>query len=229
MKQRVPLEVCEDWAKNHSDQLLLDVAADPCLFLSYVETLDEHDLDHPIKRFPPRNATDVMADWERPLTYLWELAELWHTKPLIAVLKSRQMLMTWLFLSLYLWDPAYHVGRRIFLQSKKEEDAKELLNRQKGMLKRLPACIRPRYRATTTRIQFYEHDSEIRAMPQGADQVRSYTFSGGYVDEAAFQELFEASYGACLPTIEGGGKLTVVSTAAPSFFIDLHGDKIERA
>ena len=206
----------------------MNVAADPCLFLSFVETLDEHDLDHPIKRFPPRNDTDVMAEWERPLTYLWELAELWHVEPLIAVLKSRQMLMTWLFLALYTWDPTYHIGRRIFLQSKKEEDAKELLNRQKGILKRLPDCIRPRYRTTSTRIHFYEHDSEIRAMAQGADQVRSYTFSGGYCDEAAFQDRFEESFGACLPTIEGGGRLSVVSTAAPSFFMSLHSDEIGR-
>ena len=81
-------------------------------------------------------------------------------------------------------------------------------------------------RHTATRLSFYEHDSEIRAIPQGADQVRSYVYSGLLVDEAAFQDQFQEAYAAMLPTIEGGGRLTLVSSANPSFYEDLIKDKV---
>lgn len=40
-------------------------------------------------------------------------------------------MMSWLFVGLYLWDAQFHPGRLIFFQSKKAEDANDLIARAK--------------------------------------------------------------------------------------------------
>jgi len=56
------------------------------------------------------------------------------------------------------------------------------------------------------------------AVGQGADQMRSYTASYVMLDEVAFWEQAEASWGALKPTIQGGGKICLISSANPGFF-----------
>lgn len=217
--QRLPWWQASKWVQTQRDRLYYLLPQDPTIFLNYVWTVDEHDYVTPIKRFPGPETHK----------YLWKLAQIWHESPLIVVAKSRQMLMTWLFLSLYLWDAAYHTGRRIIFQSLKEEHAKDILLKAKGVLQRIPKSIRPRHHYRGTRLRFYEHDSEIMAVAQGEEQVRSYMASGIFADEAQNQDKFEASYVAAKPTILGGGRYTVIGTAAPGFFEQLWADRLDEA
>lgn len=226
--RRYPWKLCRKWIDEYPQQLLVEVSKDPLLFLNFVWTLDEHDGAHPIKRFPPWNESDERMPWEHPMGYLWEVAKIWYSEPLIVMGKSRQMMATWLITSLYLWDAAFHVGRRIFFQSLKEEHAVEKLKASVDVLRRLPPCLRPHYRAPAKKLVFPEHHSQIQALAQGESQVRQYTFSGGLCDEAAMQPEFGAAYAAMLPTIERGARLTIVSSASPGFFSDLYHDVLGR-
>lgn len=194
---------------------------DPWIFVTeFCYTLDSHDRVQSVKLFPKRK-------------FLRELTKLWMTHPLLVVAKSRQMMATWLFVCLYLWEAIMIPGRLIFLQSKREEDAignanaaTGLLGRTRFVLDHLPAGLRPEFRATVNKIEFPANHSTIWAIPQGPDILRQHTASGILSDEMAFQYLAEDAYTAAIPTIENGGKFTAVSTANPGFFEKLFNDKL---
>jgi hypothetical protein len=76
----------------------------------YVFTIDPHDGSHPIKRFPKKE-------------YLEYLVDRWLKEHLLLVPKSRQIMASWIFTALYLWDAQFHEGRYNYFQSKKEEDS----------------------------------------------------------------------------------------------------------
>ena len=172
-----------------------------------VYTNDEHDAINPTKRFPDRD-------------YLRILSDLWLRTQLLLVPKSRQMLITWLFVSCYLWDTIFKRGRLNFFQSKKEEDADRLIQRAYFIWQHQPDWIKALNPAIYTfcHLKFPITHSEIWGVPQGGDQIRQYTSSGIFSDEMAFQTDAEDAYTGALPTIKGGGKFTGVSSANPGFF-----------
>jgi len=187
---------------------------------NFCYTLDSHDTENPKKLFPNR-------------IYLRELTQLWLEHPLIVIAKSRQMLATWLFVCLYLWDAVTFTGRLIFLQSKREEDAigsyisaTGLLGRTRYVLEHLPSELKPPFKATVNKIEFPTRNSTIWAIPQGPDVIRQHTASGILSDEMAFQYLAEQAYTAAIPTIENGGRFTAISTANPGFFQNLFLDNL---
>jgi hypothetical protein len=142
------------------------------------------------------------------------------TEPLLLIPKSRQMLVTWLYVSCYLWDAQFHYGRLNFFQSKKEEDADRLVQRAFFIYEHQPDWIKAIFPAEYSycHIRFKKGKSEIWGVPQGGDQIREYTSSGIFSDEMAFQTQAEDAYTGSLPTIKGGGRFTGVSSANPGFF-----------
>ena len=156
--------------------------------------------------------------------------------PLLILCKSRQMLMTWLFCALAVWDAAFHHGRLIMLQSKREEDAigdfttgDGLLGRCKFILNHVPGrrLLGLEYREVFNKVIFTGHNSTLWAIPQGADIIRQRTASGILSDEAAFQDEFSDAYVAARPCIRGGGWFVALSTANPGFFQRLYQDTID--
>lgn len=174
-----------------------------------VQTLDEHDQSHPIKPLPMHKA------------YMKELADHFLNEQLLLIEKSRQMMVTWLMVSCLLWDVLFHEGRRVFIQSKKEADAAELLNRMWHIYDSFPephgSLIRERFPATKTytQIAFNRNKSFVHAVPEGAHHLRQFTASRIFIDEAAFQPKLEDAIIGSKPTVVGGGQLILVST--PNF------------
>lgn len=198
---------------------------DPLAFLEhFVWTIDQHDEERPIKPFPAH----------RP--HIQVLVDLWRTNRLLAIVKSRQMLCTWLFVALSLWETMFHHGRLIMLQSKRLDDAvgdevagDGLLGRAKVILANLPRPMVATLGVQTKydRITFRARNSALWAIPQGADIIRQRTCSGILSDEAAFQEEFEHAYTAAMPTIRGGGWFVALSSAHPGFFQKLIEDTVD--
>lgn len=199
-----------------------DAGQDPLLFISdFVYTLDTHDKINPIKKFPG----------SRP--HIQAMVKLWQDNPLLAIVKSRQMMQTWLFTALSLWDCLFNEGRLIMLQSKTEREAigemwsgQGLLGRCKFIYSQLPIWLRPAMRPKEKKVSFPTRHSTLWAIPQGADIIRSYTSAGILSDECAFQDEFSEAYGASVPTIRGGGWFVALSTAHPGFFQTLWNDNI---
>ena len=172
----------------------------------YTFTLDEHDKINPIKKLP--------MDKE----YLRDMAALFLNEKLLIIEKSRQMLITWTMIACHLWDAMFHEGRRIFFQSKKEQDANHLVDRAKFIYERLPNWLKQMYPANPPaycKLEFGKHNSIIQGIPQGAEQLRQYTASRIFSDEMAFQEKNEEAFIASKPTLTGGGHFIGVSS--PNF------------
>lgn len=172
----------------------------------YCFTLDPHDKKMPVKRFPQ-------------YPYMEHMIDVWEKEDLILVVKSRQMMASWLYVALHLWDAMFHQGRTIFFVSKKEQDAGydsqlSLLSRAMFILDRLPESMKPKYKKglQPPKLEFPELHSSIMAMSQDSEGLRQYTASRILSDEMAFQERAEKAYIAMKPTIDGGGALTGIST-----------------
>jgi len=71
----------------------------------------------------------------------------------------------------------------------------------------------------------FPNGSEIIGIGQGADQLRQLTITAILGDEVAFWEHAREFYSASKPTIEGGGRITLVSSAYPGFFEQLVHDQ----
>lgn len=195
---------------------------DPWLFLmDCVYTNDAVDKKAPVKLLPPRE-------------YARLYARLWQKYPLLAIPKTRRMTMSWFTIGLYVWDTLFHKGRFNAFVSKKEDDANELVERAKFIVDNIPTNriakeFIPKYHSKFNYLAFPDLGSKIQGFPQGADQLRQFTFSGIFGDESAFWEYADKFYSASFPTIEGGGRMTLVSSPAPGFFKKLCFDAMDVA
>lgn len=142
--------------------------------------------------------------------------------------------MSWVNIALYLWDTMFHVGRNNAFVSKKEDDADDLVKRAKFILENIPETELPKqfipsWDYVFGKLRFPEINSYITGYPQGADQLRAYTFSGILGDEMAFWEKAEMMFAASMPTLEGGGRFTAISSPGPGFFKRLVFDRLDEA
>jgi len=190
---------------------------------TWAYTLDSHDPENPIKTFPEKEYIKILVD-------------LWLTKPLLLIPKTRQLMMSWIFTALYLWDTQFHVGRLSFFQSKKADDADDLVKRAKFIYDHEPRFLKryyengsfhdlicnPQHGGQHTQGKFVlpQIYSEIRGIPEGGDIIRGYAASGIFEDEMAFQPESSDAYTAAKPTLSSIGRFTGVSTAEDSTFFD---------
>lgn len=196
---------------------------DPWAFLTEcVYTLDSVDAVNPVKLYPNRD-------------YLKLFVRLWQRYKLIAVPKSRRMTMSWTCIGLELWDAIFHTGKFGAFVSKKEEDAGELIKRAKFILDHIPKykihpSMLPRIeeRAKPPALKFPDIHSALQGFPMGADQLRQFTFSSIFGDESAFWPEAEAFYTGAKPTLDGGGRMTLVSSVAPGLFQQICFDTLDQ-
>jgi hypothetical protein len=140
---------------------------------------------------------------------------------LVFVLKARRLGLSWLALAYALWTAIFHQGIRVLILCKTETDASELLDRVRRMRDRLaadrasshilgalPRPAKVRDAVTTLDIG----SSTIRALVGTPAAARSETAGLVVADEFAFQRRAGGIWRALLPTIEGGGRLAVIST-----------------
>lgn len=196
------------------------IVNDPFEFLKAINTKDEVDPKQTTKPFP----------WD--IKYIELYTRLWMKRRLLAIPKSRRMKMTWTNLALYTWLTAFHKGKLNGIVSKKEEDSDDLIRRCKYILEhpieaRLPKELIPKFEYKFNHLYFPEMESTLQGFPSGSDQLRQFTFSGLMFDEMAFWDKAEDAYSAAYPTIEGGGKMTLISSPGPGFFKNIVFDALD--
>lgn len=180
-------------------------------FAFYVTTKDEHKHGAESTRpFPLRN--------DKP--YIWDVLDTFLAEKLVLIEKSRQLMISWVCCLYALWLAKYQKNRMIFIQSKKEESAANLVfntdtnvARISFMETNLPVELRSKVIWSYGKGIFPETGSMIWGIPEGGDQIRSYVPSLVISDEAAFQPEFESAWKAAKPCIDGGGQFIAVSTA----------------
>jgi hypothetical protein len=170
---------------------------------SFAWTQDEHDEAKPFKRLPDKQ-------------YLRLLAYAWVHEPLLAIPKSRQMMVTWLFCATAVHETLFRPAKTTAWISKKFDDANaHIEKRVQGVADRLPKnrLHVPKYRFIKGQFESSDSGSIIMAMGEEAKGLRQYTFSWIFDDETAFQEQASEAIQAALPTVNGGGRFTLVSSA----------------
>jgi hypothetical protein len=199
---------------------------DPYAFLvDCVKTLDQ--ATQRVRRFPHTDdPTPTCAC--RPnrgcRNYLDHLVQRWLGEKRFIMPKSRRVLASWTMVGLHCWLARFFPGTSIAFVSRKQglndsEGAAELVRRVKFIEEHLPVELPPlKFEYNFARLKYPEIGSEIIGVAQGADQLRQYTLSAIFADEMAFWEEAHDTYSASLPTLEGGGRFTGVSSAHPGFF-----------
>lgn len=164
-------------------------------------------------------------------SYREHLVNRWFTEQRILVPKSRRMMASWTMLGCHYWLARYQPNSFIAIVSRKrgETDAEgsaELVKRIRFIHEHLPSEITPlKLEYQFARIRLPQVNSEIVGIGQGADQLRQYTCTAIFFDEFAFWEEAQASYAASFPTLEGGGRLAIVSSPNPGYFKQLCHDE----
>lgn len=205
---------------------------DPYYWLTnWARTLDTHDPGNPIKPFPEKE-------------YIRIIVEKFLKCNLLLIPKSRQMMLSWIIVALALWDAQFHKGRLTFFQSKKADDANDLVLRAKHIWDHQPKFLKVFYEGKVAKelrcnpqnrgehvynsLRFPDIYTEIRGIPEGGDVIRMHTASLIVSDEMGFQPEARAAFTAARPTISNNGRFIGISTAEDnSFFEDLVFDNIE--
>jgi hypothetical protein len=215
------------------------------VFESGLVTKDEHDMTCPAKPFPNdaylhftldvlliagRILPPALARYARPPHVTPGWTEAIASSGIVLIEKSRQVMATWLCCAYMLWRAKFHQHQLILVQSKREDDAANLVfakepwqARMSFMETHLPKYLQsvawPRG-GSFCQLTF-PSGSRAWGIPEGGDIIRSNTASVIFSDEAAFQPEFGASFTAALPAIKGGGSYIGVSSAEPGAFAEL--------
>jgi hypothetical protein len=211
-----------------------------------VWTLDEARPEEPVRQFPSGackacgiycvGSTGKCAKCEgeaKPIDYFRLITEQWVKRdpPILAVPKPRRMRMSWLFCALHTWLACTSRGVAAYLISTKEEKSKELIERCVHILRHVPTTLlkvpRWEYYVRPPRIVFPALQSKIVGIGEGPDQLRQFTATAVMCDEIAFWRWPRSSFTAIKPTIEGGGRIVLLSSANPGFFKQLVGGEIQ--
>lgn len=195
---------------------------DPYKFLvECVWTLDQ--ATQSVRRFPDIADSECSCEW-RCKNYLAHLINRWLREKRLLVPKSRRVMVSWVMVALHCWLARFFPGSSIAFVSRKQglndsEGAAELVRRVKFIEEHLPVEVEPvAFQYNFARLKYPAIGSEIIGFAQGADQLRQYTLTAIFADEMAYWELAHDTYSASLPTLEGGGRFTGVSSANPGFF-----------
>jgi len=186
-------------------------------FGKYVVTKDEHaEGEYSVRRFPTRA--------EKPA--IWDVLDTVQHEPMVAIEKSRQLVVTWLMCLYCLWVAKFQRNRLVFAQSKKEEDAANLVfntewpkARMSFIEYNLPEQLKSDCLASYGKLYFRDTGSSIWGVPEGGEQIRSYTPTLVFSDEFAYQPEAEEAWTAAKPCITGGGKFIAVSSAKSGAFM----------
>lgn len=182
---------------------------------SIIYTLDQANLQDPIRNLPD-------------YPWLKAIAMEWMDEKMLAIVKSRRMIITWTMVFLHLWLAMFREGAAIFFVSDKEEKSDELVRRAEFIFNYIPddMVLKPKMKPSYCYMDFPGINSYIQGVAMGANQLRQYTATALFFDEFAFWEKAKETFMASKPTTEGGGRLTCVSSPKESFFKEVCFDLI---
>lgn len=173
--------------------------SNPWHFLtSYVKTLD------------PALGTLAYPDYP----YLKELIAHALTHRYLLVPKSRQMMVTWSMLSLFLWRALFRQSGVYLFLSRNERCAEELLERVRFILSNLPEYMQPQLATDNkSEIEFKGLGSRLLSLPASPDGPRMYSPTAVFWDEMAFTPFDSQIWTALKPAVESGGSFVGVSSS----------------
>lgn len=140
---------------------------------------------------------------------------------MIAIPKSRRMLVTWTVSVWACWQARFHPNTLGFFQSENEEKAAFAIDRRMQFIEdnlqdewcKLDRVQWKTKEGTVGKFQYKHNASVLWGVPQGGDIIRGYTFSFLIMDESEFQKEGASALRAALPIVENGAKLVILSSS----------------
>lgn len=197
-------------------------AADPAYFIDQFGVID--------KPKAPKSEGEVFADeldttggteggtvrfrlWPAQVAVMGTIA----TSRKSIILKARQLGISWVVCGYVLWLCLFHENQSIFLFSKRQKDADELIRRIKALYARLPGELRDRLpkigRKNNVREMEWSNGSKIQSMPDTKDSGVGNTASLVVLDEWARMQHGKTLYEQISPVMEAAGQMIILSTA----------------
>ncbi len=141
------------------------------------------------------------------------LARVLQAERLVIVLKARQLGLTWLVLAFVLWLVLFYPVAQVLLFSRRDDEAVDLLKtRLRGMYDHLPTWLKVRaFNVDNDHEWELSTGSRVLAFPTTAGD--SYTATLAVVDEADLLPDLDRLMRAVKPTIDGGGRMVLLSRA----------------
>jgi hypothetical protein len=166
-------------------------------------------------------ATQQMRRWPGEKRYLQELIGIFQEEKMIALPKSRRMMISWTISAWAVWNARYHPHHAVFLQSENEDKAAFLTDKRCSFIENTlnDKNLRRTYKPTKTakgaigRITYHDTGSYLYAIPQGDSVIRSYTPSIVVMDESEHQQEGREALVAALPLVEKGVQLILLGTS----------------
>lgn len=142
--------------------------------------------------------------------------EVINLNQMVVILKARQLGLTWLVLAYALWLLLFHPISTVLLFSLRDNEAVHLLSdeRLRGMFLSLPDWMRPAEIKTDAHVWRLANGSTAKAFPTSAGD--SYTATLAIVDEADLVPDLNKLMRRVKPTIDGGGKMILLSRSDKS-------------
>jgi len=166
-------------------------------------------------------ASAEIRRWPAEKNYLRELGQAIREENLLAIPKSRRMLVTLRLAAYCTHRIRYEPANAIFWQSQNEDKAAEVVNYRCAFIEDHlddPELRRP-YQAHRTsagkigRMTYAGTGSYIVGIPQGADAIRSFTGTVLVMDEIEHQEQGREALVAAIPLVEKRAKLILVGSS----------------
>jgi len=153
--------------------------------------------------------------------YFRPIVEALLREPVLFCAKSRDLMLSWLFVGFFTHDCMTNPGVEVLFQSQTEEKAAELVGYAKCLYDRQDDDIKAQYplaqplaKQSALELNFSD-GNRIVGIPHGADKIRSYHPTALLIDEAAFipdaGQSFDEAIAACQ-------KIAVLSSANTGWF-----------
>jgi len=165
-------------------------------------------------------ATQTQARWPAHMGYLKELLAFVDEHQMVAIPKSRRMMVSWALAAWCTHRARFFPNNAIFWQSENEDKAAFVVqNRCAYIEDHIDEGRRRSYSAIRTtkgvigRLTYRDTKSYIWGIPQGGDVLRTYTPAVLVMDECDFMQEGPAALTAALPAVEKGSKLVLISSS----------------
>jgi len=181
---------------------------DPARFIHDHAIIDDAQPDNPDAAV----ATMPFHLWDAQRDLLRDM----HAERLLLILKARQLGISWLICAYALWLCLFRPGRVVLFFSIGQDEANEMLRRVNVMYWRLAPALRaqlPTLAKENTGEMVWGNGSRIQSLPARKTAGSGYTVSLVVLDEFAKNVWAREIYTAVKPTIDGGGKMIILSSA----------------
>lgn len=166
-------------------------------------------------------ASQEILRWPADLVYTRELMEILSgPERLIAIPKSRRMMVSWEVAAWCIHRIRYATGNVVYWQADNEDKAAAVVDKRcKFIEDHLRAALRREYKPWRTSsgmvgtLEYLATQSRMQGIASGPDKGRSYTPSIVVMDECDFHQRGHETLASWLATLEKRAKIVVISSS----------------